>query len=362
MNVAGLVIGVVSLWKTCVEIFEVIDSGRKYGMEYEILRVKLEVERIRLVTWGNALGLSEVEHGRPTLHARLNQDDVRDAVLRLLGCIQHVFENTERLQGSYGLRPVTPTPHNAGDEGRPTQSQLILGPIFKRSYKTLLELARYRQNSTPLHKKTIWAIHNKKKFGEMISEIKGFNDNLESLFPDIKGYTFEDMRNEINQSEDIDALQSLEEATMNQHEDISSAASDRLEVMGVSSVARSRISGDQHIITGETNSAPQPGNANVADADAEPHAESDASEELKKKMDAVELYTSSKCVGALTLSLIGPHRHSARVSAHVGWEGRQSDDTSSWDDLEKGFVKNSHASFGQSSILHWQMWTLTDKL
>src|SRR6266576_365742 len=199
MNVVGLAIGVVSLWKTCVEIFEVIDSGRKYGMEHEILRVKLEVERIRLVTWGGAVGLSEVEHGRPSPHsARLNQDDVRAAVLRLLGCIQHVFENTKRLQDSYGLRPVTSTPDQADDEGRPTQSQLILGPIFQRSYKTLRDLAKNRQRGTPLHKKTTWAIHDKKKFGEMVSEIKGFNDNLESLFPDIKRYTSENIRNEIN--------------------------------------------------------------------------------------------------------------------------------------------------------------------
>ena len=339
MNVTGLVIGIISLWKTCVEIFDVVDSGRKHGMDYEILRVKLEVERIRLVTWGDAVGLSKVEHDRPSLHARLNQDHIRDAVLRLLGCIQHVFENAERLQDSYGLRPLTPTPDHTNEEGHQTHSQLILGPIFKRSYKTLRELAKHRQHGTPLHKKTTWAIHNKKKFGEMVSEIKGFNDNLESLFPDIKRYTSEDIRGEINQSEDIDALLSLEEATMDQHEDISSAASDRLEEMGVASVARSRISRDQHTVTGENpNSALQLGRIN-----AESHA-SEELDELSKQMRAVELYASNKSMGALTLSLTGPHSYSARVSAHVFWDGRQSDDI--WGDQDKGFVKSSHASFG----------------
>ncbi len=302
MNVVGLAIGVVSLWKTCVEIFEVIDSGRKYGMEHEILRVKLEVERIRLVTWGGAVGLSEVEHGRPSPHsARLNQDDVRAAVLGLLGCIQHVFENTKRLQDSYGLRPVTSTPDQADDEGRPTQSQL---------------------------------------------KIKGFNDNLESLFPDIKRYTSENIRNEINQSEDINALQTLEEATMDQHEDISCAASDRLEVMGATSVVRSRRSWDQHTITDSASQHIGRVNAD-AEVGAGSHTEEKELDELSKQMEAVELYASNKSVGALTLSLIGPHSYSARVSAHVYWDGRKSDDsTSTWDDQEKGFVKNSHATFG----------------
>ena len=69
-------------------------------MDYEVLRVKLEVERIRLMVWGEAIGLSDVERGRPSPDARLNQEDVHTLVLRLLGCIQHVdvFEHSERLQ------------------------------------------------------------------------------------------------------------------------------------------------------------------------------------------------------------------------------------------------------------------------
>ena len=53
-DIAGLAVGVAGAWKTCVQIFDIVDSGRKYGMEYELLRVKLEVERIRLLTWGDA--------------------------------------------------------------------------------------------------------------------------------------------------------------------------------------------------------------------------------------------------------------------------------------------------------------------
>ena len=62
-DVAGLVLGVVASWKTCVQIFDIVDSGKKYGMDYELLRVKLEVERIRLLTWDDMVGLSEVESG-----------------------------------------------------------------------------------------------------------------------------------------------------------------------------------------------------------------------------------------------------------------------------------------------------------
>jgi Prion-inhibition and propagation len=49
-EVASLVVGVVAAWKSCVQVFDIVDSGRRYGMDYEILRIKLEVERIRLLT------------------------------------------------------------------------------------------------------------------------------------------------------------------------------------------------------------------------------------------------------------------------------------------------------------------------
>ena len=124
MDVTGLIITVVTAWETCVQVFEIIDSGKKYGMDYEILRVKLEVERIRLLAWGEAVGLSGVEQGKPSPDARLNREDVRVVVLRLLGCIQHVFEHSKRLQDRYGLRLLQPTIVD-------TQSQSTLGRIFR---------------------------------------------------------------------------------------------------------------------------------------------------------------------------------------------------------------------------------------
>jgi len=57
-DIAALILGVITLWNTCIEVFDTIDSGRHYGMDYEILQVKLEVERIRLLTWGMQLALA----------------------------------------------------------------------------------------------------------------------------------------------------------------------------------------------------------------------------------------------------------------------------------------------------------------
>ena len=325
MDVAGLVIGVVTAWETCIQVFEIIDSGKKYGMDYEVLRVKLEVERIRLLVWGEAVGLSEVERGKPSPDTRLNREDVRTVVLRLLGCIQHVFEQSEQLQNRYGLNPVQPAIVDVQEP--PTQSQAILISIFTRTYENIRRSARNRQRTTPLTRKTIWAIHDKKKFQTLIAEIKDFNDGLEALFPDLSSQTAQLIRNDIDQSVEIRDLQILHEATADDHEEISETASMRLETLG------STISRSAPTVTG-------------GDDDEEGDV-AESGDVLTEKMAALTEYVKKKNEGALTLSIFGPHDYSAKVKAHAYWDGEQQRDAF-WDDREIGFVKLSHPSFGNA--------------
>jgi hypothetical protein len=350
MDVAGLVLGVVSVWSTCVEVFELVDSGKKYGLDYELLRVKLEVERIRLLAWGEAVGLSEVENGRPSPDARFNQENVRNTVLRVLGCIQHMFEHTEKLQENYGLRPTTPSPMDQQvNEERPSQSQLILGSIFKRAYENLRRSAKDRQRATPIKHKTLWVVHDKKKFQKMVTEIKGFNDNLTSLFPNAKSKTVQFITSQIEQTEEVQPLQLLQEATEEEHEDISERASVRLEALGATTTARSRISDGARTITRETHSAVEQRD-DVSRA-VDENGLGEELDELSKQMEELELFIRKKSLGALTLSLIGPFDYSSKVTTIVDWEREQHEDDRwpHWKDELKGFVNVQHASFGQFS-------------
>ena len=326
MDIVGFVIGVVTAWETAVHVFEIIDSGKKYGMDYEVLRVKLEVERIRLMIWGEAVGLSEVERGRPSPDPRLNREQVRSVVLRLLGCIQQVFEHSERLQDRYGLRPVQPTIVDAQEP--PTQSQFILGPIFKRAYEGLRGSARDRQRTTPITKKTIWAVQDKKKFQTLIAEIKDFNDSLGALFPDLSPQIKQLIRTDIDQSVEIMDLQILQEATADDHKEISETASMRLETF----------------TTIEATSQPA---LTVTGEDGYEEGDVTESEDvLTKELTALENYVNKKNEGALTLSLDGPYSWSARVTGHVYWNGEKHDHFRH--DREMGFVKLQHPSFGNN--------------
>ena len=124
--------------------------------------------------------------------------------------------------------------------------QFILGSIFKRAYKTLQTSANNYQQNASLKRKAMWAINDKAKFLKLITEIKGFNDSLASLFPDIVSKTADTLRIDIQESEEIRSLVILQEASADDHLDISDSASDRLERLGATVTdTHTILAGDQ---------------------------------------------------------------------------------------------------------------------
>lgn len=339
-DAAGLIVGVIASWTTCVQAFDIVDSGRNYEMDYELLRVKLEAERIRLLHWGKAMGLGGVGHGP---NAGLNREDVRKNILQLLGCIQKIFENSAKLQETHGLHLMAPnTSDQPSKDGRPLLAQQppILDSVFEMAYEGLHRSAEDRRRATPLGKKAIWAIRDKKKFQETVLEIKEFNDKLE---------VWERL------------LQGVEQKTRGS---INTDIGNRAKVRGLrggTATARSASSGGAHIPTGEKEMLTGSQRAHQdlqagrdsPDLGATSGGSGTGVDELSKEMEAVEHYIRGKSEGALCTTLSGPDSSSARVKAYVGWNGIQRDGKFNLKlsrlDEGKGFVQSSHGSFGRST-------------
>lgn len=366
MEVAGLAIGIAALWESCVQVFEVVNFSRQYGMDYEILSIKLEVERVRLLSWGHAVGLDD-DPG--STDARLTKTEVHRAVVRLLGCIQHVFEDSERLQNTYGLRPSLVTPEReftTAEDNQPSQSQLILGGVFRRAYENLRRVARERQRNTHMIRISKWAVNDRKKFMELVAEVRGFNDSLESLLPDVKLKMRAEMQSDIDEAVEVRGLGLLQEATAGEQglEDISECAGARLETIS----ARSELLSASQSISAATEDKDQDEDDEDADGwetekDEGEEAPSDnravkageskrvveqEQDELSKRLRDIELYVTKKSAGALTLSRTGPYHPLPRCSAHVYWDGEKSEENrwDRWSDKDKDFVPTLHACFG----------------
>ncbi|KAL2173144.1 prion-inhibition and propagation-domain-containing protein [Thermothelomyces heterothallicus CBS 202.75] len=376
-DVAGLVVGVAAMWQTAVAVYDLVDSSRQFGMDYEILNVKFEVERVRLVCWGDAVGLKSLIVSRdsnephasnpvsnPKPDPRLNREEIRVAVIRVLGCIEQAFEDTSRLQERYGLQPASGTGAATvlGSEETgipPSQTQRILHGVFKRAYENLRRVARERQRDTPLARRTVWAVRDRKKFTALVAELRAFNDSLESLFPDAQARAAEAMRSDIDAAVEVRELALLQEATAGEHGALSECASMRLDELGVSlsartellSVSRARSDADSEDTVEHVANPREEADEEIKRHDQEgdwvTKPEEPEMTELEKRLKDLELFVGKKNSGALTTSIIGPFSSLARVSAHVYWDGEKEDRDwpPSWMERDRGFVGVSHAAF-----------------
>jgi Prion-inhibition and propagation len=215
MEVTGLVIGVAgltSLFGTCVRLLDVIGSGKRHGRDYQVLLCMLEAERVRLLLWGEKVGIpshaASDEREKFTQSAViphvivnpcLGHPEISSSIVNILSCLKLVFEDAEKLEQRYGLikrdHLVSPMEHN------------LISPIFKHAYVKLQFQMSETQRSAKFTSKARWAVSDKTKFRSFIGDIKVFNDSLYSLISDISSTDPTKIEAEIRLS---DNLQSLE--------------------------------------------------------------------------------------------------------------------------------------------------------
>lgn len=93
MEPLSLAIGVIplfTLFKSCVEAFDYLCSSKALGRDYQLLEVKLDVEKTRLLIWGDEVGL---QAGNP--HSRrFRIPQVQRTIHNILNCIFMVYNFT----------------------------------------------------------------------------------------------------------------------------------------------------------------------------------------------------------------------------------------------------------------------------
>jgi Prion-inhibition and propagation len=61
-EIAGVVascITIAGVFKLCIEALDIIQSGKRQDHEFEMLAIRLQIEKARLYTWGKSLGLAD---------------------------------------------------------------------------------------------------------------------------------------------------------------------------------------------------------------------------------------------------------------------------------------------------------------
>ncbi|MCJ1393892.1 hypothetical protein MMC18_006768 [Xylographa bjoerkii] len=174
MEVAGLVIGAValaSLSSDCIECLEYIDVAHSFNRDYNVLLTKLDIEKQRLLIWGESYGLLD---DRPVGQTHHDNTTREPTVKRVLTTIRMIFTDTDKMEERYRLR------HRGSS--RPPGNSLHRAPFTR--YASTIHKSNAGKRSSP--NKFSWAIQDRNKFSAMITDLKDLIDGLENIVPEDK--------------------------------------------------------------------------------------------------------------------------------------------------------------------------------
>jgi len=182
MEALGLTIGLASLFSTCIECFEYYKTAQSLGTDIQTLLVKLDVEKTRLLIWGNTVGIlqASVMEGRSP---DLDNESTAGVVQRCLEQIKSLLTNATELEAKYGVQKVI---HSNAIWELPSTGNLVSVNsmnIFKGSYRRFWVRYGSGANRPSVLEKTKWAIRDKSKFDTLIVHLKEFIDGLKELVP-----------------------------------------------------------------------------------------------------------------------------------------------------------------------------------
>lgn len=172
-EVAGLVIGGVGLLglvDSCINALDYVDAGRKYGKDYQKTALKISVLQLRLSRWKESVDIREDVTGLSG-RVQVATEEEAENVRELLGHIKADLKTAEETSQRYKLKNAPPA--EQGTEAATMETLSI----------RVRKMSLGRQNGSSFGQKTRWALHDKKKFGDLVSDLDGNINSLVTLFP-----------------------------------------------------------------------------------------------------------------------------------------------------------------------------------
>jgi hypothetical protein len=234
VGVAIGALGLVGLFSACIDGFYLVERGKYLGKDFDLLETKFCNQKLRLKSWGEACGLMVTENCG--YDSRLDEAELRGNIERTLNHIMITLHNEKLLANKYGLKEYQVVPRRSyltHQEVSPI-SQMHMNSITWREkfydFKYRIDTA---QKQAPLRAKARWAIGDRKKFVELVQDLKDLIDDLEGLtafaeFSDIVKRQREIIGQKVATVTDVEALASMEEARMGSLDAVSDAATFRL--------------------------------------------------------------------------------------------------------------------------------------
>ena len=181
MEAAGLVIGVLglaSLCSSCLEGFDLISSAKSFSIDYEILCIKMDIERTRLLQWTEGVGLlAQNERDR---NASILSKTVQPQLERILEAIKLLLTNSDDLVSYYGLAIDDSNSVELSTMNRSYVSS-NRAQAFRTAFVQFQDRISRQQTKVSVGPKIRWAIKDRKKFSSLLDVVHELVNGLYEL-------------------------------------------------------------------------------------------------------------------------------------------------------------------------------------
>ena len=174
LSVAGFAVALPGLFITCIQCFDLVQSGRSHSERYELPVTRLAIQKYQLFVCGQDVGLVETSEISGNCRS-LDDEPLRSLVERILLNICRIFQDTDALVNRYGLTAAA-QPSNTLLALPPTQSLPL-----KASYQEFMSRLKRKQSNTKIAKLIKWAIHDEANFKAMSADIENLVASLRSV-------------------------------------------------------------------------------------------------------------------------------------------------------------------------------------
>ncbi|KAI1089862.1 prion-inhibition and propagation-domain-containing protein [Rostrohypoxylon terebratum] len=183
MEAAGLAIGVLGiagLFTACIENFNIVVRAREFSEEFEHLCTLLALQQIRLVIWGETLGLAPPFGARaPKPYNRaLERPDIRPSIETTLNQLRNLLAKADTITGRYASEEQ----ERASELSERCVTSDSKGmTIFRDSYQQFKNKIKKNQKDKSLWQVTRWSIQDYERFERLVTNIRDLVDALESI-------------------------------------------------------------------------------------------------------------------------------------------------------------------------------------
>jgi hypothetical protein len=222
-TVAGT-LSVAALFNNCVDCFEYIQLGRRFGRDYERCQLKVKIAQTRLSRWGLAVAINE--DARFTTVSPI--DAPTQQVRLILEEIEMLFQSVQKASKRYEL--------GAKQEDLVLFQEGDMQPAFQRLCGRLESIVRRRQKETGLVKKAAWALYDGKNLDRLVEQLTSSVNDLEIIYP--AKATRQLVEVEIEAVDDVSDLTAVSNAAAGIDTVLAEAAAEKAEGIAVKNYIR----------------------------------------------------------------------------------------------------------------------------